>query len=142
MLVFLGMVLLATVGKMETKVIKQRCICIRELLCSMKQGCPPSREYLAEYLIVCQGVQHVEQDGVRTFSGGAALTGVMYWKASVPLRLPVLRGFKSILGFPFRLGCPCWWVSERTFQKGRDLPRFHQRREMLSLKDKRYQIHP
>lgn len=33
-------------------------------------------------------------------------------------------------------------VSERTLQKGRDLPKFHQRREMLSLNDKRYQIHP
>lgn len=112
MLVFLGMVLLGTVGRMETRVIKQRCICIRELLCSMNQGCPPPCEYLAEYLILCQGVQHVEQDGVRTFSGGAALTGGRYWKASVPLRPPVLRGFKSTLGFPFRLGCPCWWCQK------------------------------
>lgn len=106
------MVLLGTVGRMETKVIKQRCICVRELLCSMNQGCSPPCEYLAEYLILCQGVQHVEQDGVRTFSGGAAFTGGRYWKASVPLRLPVLRGFKSILGFPFKLGCPCWWCQK------------------------------
>lgn len=83
----------------------------------MNQGCPPPCEYLAEYLILCQGVQHAEQDGMRTFSGGAALTGVRHWKASVPLRLPVLRGFKSILGFPFRVGCPWWWCEKGLSRK-------------------------
>lgn len=39
MLVFLNKVLLATVGRMETKAVDQN-VCMRELLYSVNQGCP------------------------------------------------------------------------------------------------------
>lgn len=102
---------------METKAIEQRCVCIRELLGSVNQGYLPLYEYLAEYLVLCQGIQHVGQDVVRTFSGEAAFTGVKCQKASVPLRLSVLQRCQEYFGVPFQIGMFLLVVSERFTRK-------------------------
>lgn len=76
---FLNKVLLAPVGRMETKAVEQRYVCIRQLLYSVNQCCP-SKLILGSL----PGHQTCRKDVVRTFSGGAALIGVRSQKASVP----------------------------------------------------------